>query len=336
MNYSMNEQIDREPGRGPAQPVPYTTHDEPGRGLAPALELPPLIVVLGPTASGKSTLGIELARRFHGEIVSADSRQVYRGLDIGTAKVTLQELALARHHLLDVADPCEVYTVARFQQEAIAAINDILARGSLPLLVGGSPHYMQAVVDHLQMPRIEPQPELRAQLEARPLAELLAQLAELDPQSAASIDRNNPRRVIRALEVCLVSGQPFSQQRGVADPLYRSLLLGIFWPREVLYARIDTRVDERIQQGMVQETRDLLAQGVNHERLDSLGLEYRYTSRLLRGEFASETEMAQRLKYAIHDFTRRQLTWFRKDKRIVWLEGMDVERAEKIIKDFLA
>ena len=356
MNDEHMDYQDDEPGRGQALPVPYTTLDEPGRGqappvqytthhtdptivgagLAPALELPPLIVVLGPTASGKSTLGIELARRFHGEIVSADSRQVYRGLDIGTAKVTLQEQALARHHLLDVANPGEVYTVARFQQEAIAAINDILARGSLPLLVGGSPHYIQAVVDHLQMPHIAPQPALRAQLEARPLAELLAQLAELDSQSAASIDRNNPRRVIRALEVCLVSGQPFSQQRGAADPLYRSLLLGIFWPREVLYDRIDARVDERIQQGMVQETRDLLAQGVSHERLDSLGLEYRYTSRLLRGEFASEAEMAQRLKYAIHDFTRRQLTWFRKDTRIVWIEGMDVEQAEKIIKDFLA
>jgi len=298
-------------------------------------QLPPLIVVLGPTASGKSALGIELARRFHGEIVSADSRQVYRGLDIGTAKVTPQEQALAPHHLLDVADPCEVYTVARFQQEAIAAINGILARGALPLLVGGSPHYIQAVVDHLQIPHIKPQPELRAQLEARPLADLLLQLAELDPQSAARIDRNNARRVIRALEVCLVSGQPFSQQRGAAEPLYRSLLLGINWPREVLYARIDARVDERLQQGMVEETRDLLAKGVSYERLDSLGLEYRYISRLLRGEFASEAEMAQRLKYAIHDFTRRQLTWFRKDKRIVWLEGMDAETASEYIQNFI-
>ncbi|HEU0001074.1 MAG TPA: tRNA (adenosine(37)-N6)-dimethylallyltransferase MiaA [Ktedonobacteraceae bacterium] len=298
-------------------------------------QLPPLIVVLGPTASGKSALGIELARRFQGEIVSADSRQVYRGLDIGTAKVTPLEQSLARHHLLDVADPCEVYTVARFQQEAIAAINDILARGLRPLLVGGSPHYIQAVVDHLQMPHIAPQTELRAQLEARPLSELQAQLEELDPESAATIDRNNPRRIIRALEVCLVSGQPFSQQRAMADPLYRSLLLGINWPREVLYARIDARVDERIQQGMIQETRDLLDRGISHERLDSLGLEYRYTSRLLRGEFASEAEMAQRLKYAIHDFTRRQLTWFRKDKRIVWLEGMDVERACDYVLEFI-
>lgn len=297
--------------------------------------LPPLIVVLGPTASGKSYLGIALAQRFQGEIVSADSRQVYRGLDIGTAKVTPEERSLVPHHLLDIADPAEIYTVSRFQQEAIAAINDILVRGRLPLLVGGSPHYIQAVVDNLRIPHIAPQPELRTQLERRPLSELLAQLEVLDPQGAASIDRGNPRRVIRALEVCLVSGKPFSEQRGIADPLYRVFLLGINWPRSVLYSRIDARVDERMQQGMIQEVRHLLAQGITHERLDSLGLEYRYISRLLRGEFTSEAEMIQRLKYAIHDFTRRQLTWFRKDPRITWLEGMDIEHAEEEIMQII-
>ncbi len=319
--------------------------------------LPPLIVVLGPTASGKSGLGIHLARRFAGEIVSADSRQVYRGLDIGTAKVTLEEQSLVPHHLLDIADPREVYTVSRYQHDAIAAIDSILARGNQPLLVGGSPHYIQAVVDHLDIPRIPPQPVLREQLEARPLDDLLAQLEALDPASAASIDRYNTRRVIRALEVCLVSGKPFSEQRGVAHPLYRSLLIGINWPRQELYARIDARVDERMRQGMVQEVRDLLAQGVSHERLDSLGLEYRYISRLLRGEYLtgllasglgeartqsvgkmddkSEAEMVQRLKFAIHDFTRRQLTWFRRDTRINWLEGIDSERAEGIVSEFL-
>ncbi len=299
-------------------------------------QLPPLIVVLGPTASGKSALAIALAQQFHGEIVSADSRQVYRGMDIGTAKVTSAERALVRHHLLDVAEPQEVYTVSQFQQQAIVALDDILARGYQPFLVGGSPHYIQAVVDHLDIPSIAPDYALRAQLEARPLAELLAQLEEMDPQSAATIDRNNPRRVIRALEVCLISGKPFSQQRGVGTPLYRALLLGIAWPRDVLYRRIDARVDERMQQGMAQEVHDLLAQGVSHERLEALGLEYRFISRWLRGEFASEAEMVERLKYAIHDFTRRQLTWFRKDKRIVWLEGDDLEGASGEVGRFLA
>lgn len=297
--------------------------------------LPPLLVVLGPTASGKSGSGIVLAQRFHGEIISADSRQVYRGLDIGAAKVSAEEQALVPHHLLDVADPREIYTVADFQQQSSAAIAAVLARGHLPLLVGGSAHYIQAVVDNLAIPAVPPQPELRAALEARPLPELLAELERLDPQAAASIDRHNPRRVIRALEVCLVTGAPFSSQRQAGPPLYRSLLLGIRWPREILYQRIDARVDERMCQGMVQEVRQLLAAGVSHERLDALGLEYRFISRWLRGEFASEEAMVERLKYAIHDFTRRQLTWFRKDARIVWIEGNDVERAMEVVGEFL-
>ena len=295
---------------------------------------PHLVVVLGPTASGKSALGIALALHFNGEIVSADSRQVYRGLDIGTAKVTAEEQALVPHHLIDVADVRETFTVSQFQQQANTTINEILARSRQPFLVGGSSHYIQAVVDNLHIPSIPPQPALRAELAARPLSELLTQLEELDPQSAAVIDRNNPRRVIRALEVCLISGRAFSEQRSMAASLYESLLLGIEWPREVLYKRIDMRVDERMQQGMVQEVRNLLDQGISHERLEALGLEYRFISLWLRGEFTSEGEMVQRLKYAIHDFTRRQLTWFRKDKRILWIEGNDVERAKELGQEF--
>lgn len=299
--------------------------------------LPSLIVVLGPTASGKSALGIQLALRFQGEIVSADSRQVYRGLDIGTAKVTPEERALVPHHLLDVVDVMQTYTVAQFQHDAIATIDALLARQKLPLLVGGSPHYIQAVVDHLAIPAIPPQPELRQHLEQQPLADLLAQLEHLDPQGAAVIDRHNPRRVIRALEVCLISGKPFSAQRSKAQPLYRCLLLGINWPRAVLYERIDQRVDERMQQGMVQEVQHLLALGVSSQRLEELGLEYRFIARLLRGEFASEAQMVERLKYAIHDFTRRQLSWFRRDSRIMWLEGGDtmLHEAEQRVRAFL-
>ncbi|HVB22955.1 MAG TPA: tRNA (adenosine(37)-N6)-dimethylallyltransferase MiaA [Ktedonobacteraceae bacterium] len=296
---------------------------------------PKLVVISGPTASGKSAMGIALAQRFHGEIVSADSRQVYRGLDIGSAKVTAQEQAIVPHHLLDIVDPNEVYTVAQYQRAANATIADILARGHQPFLVGGSPHYIQAVVDNLDIPAIPPQPALRAALASRPLSELLAQLEELDPQSAATIERHNPRRIIRALEVCIVSGKPFSEQRRVAAPLYESLLVGIQWPRAVLYQRIDPRVDERMQQGMVQEVQHLLAQGVSSERLEALGLEYRYINRWLRGEYANEAMMVERLKYAIHDFTRRQLTWFRKDARITWIEGYDVRQAEELVKTFL-
>ena len=296
---------------------------------------PKLVVILGPTASGKSALGIALAQCFHGEIVSADSRQVYRGLDIGSAKVTPEEQALVPHHVLDVVDPNEVYSVAQYQQAANAAIADILARGRQPLLVGGSPHYIQAVVDNLDIPAIPPHLALRMELASRPLSALLAQLEELDPQSAATIDRHNPRRVIRALEVCLVSGKPFSEQQRLASPLYESFLVGLQWPRTVLYQRIDTRVDERMQQGMVQEVQHLLDEGVSSERLEALGLEYRYIQRLLRGEYASEAAMVERLKYAIHDFTRRQLSWFRKDTRITWIDGYDVCQAEELVALFL-
>lgn len=297
---------------------------------------PRLVVVLGPTASGKSVLGIELALRFNGEIISADSRQVYRGLDIGTAKVTPEERTLVPHHLLDIVDVRDVYTVSQFRRDAIKAIDDILARARLPFLVGGSPHYIQAVVDNLAIPAIPPQPALRAELEVRPLPELLAELERLDPRTYATIDRRNQRRVIRALEVCLVSGKPFSEQRAKAEPLYTNLLLGINWPRDLLYRRIDERVDARMRQGMVQEVRDLLAQGVSHERLEDLGLEYRFIGRCLRGEYAGEAEMVQRLKFAIHDFTRRQLTWFRRDLRIIWLDGYDMGRAEELVSDFLS
>ncbi|GAC1405442.1 MAG: tRNA (adenosine(37)-N6)-dimethylallyltransferase MiaA [Ktedonobacteraceae bacterium] len=300
---------------------------------------PPLIVVLGPTASGKSSLGIALAQRFHGEIVSADSRQVYRKLDIGTAKVTRAEQALVPHHLLDIVEPNDTYTVSQFQHDSIVAINTILARQHLPILLGGSPHYIQVVVDNLDMPQVAPQPALRAQLEQRPLSDLLRELQECDPTSFATIDHNNPRRVIRALEVCIATGKPFSEQRGLAHPLYSPLMLGIQWPRDVLYRRIDARVDERMQQGMVQEVQSLLNAGISHERLEALGLEYRFVDRWLRGAFTSEEQMVERLKYAIHDFTRRQLTWFRRDSRIVWIDGDNgdtmAQEAEKIIKEWL-
>jgi tRNA dimethylallyltransferase len=300
-------------------------------------QLPKIIVVLGPTASGKSALGIQLAQHFHGEIVSADSRQVYRGLNIGSAKVTKAEQALVPHHLLDVADPRESYSVSQFQHDATIAIDGILARGALPLLVGGSPHYIQAVVDRLDIPAVAPQPMLRAQLEAQPLANLLQQLERLDPQSAHTIDRKNPRRVIRALEVCLVTGKPFSQQRKRTRPLYSALQIGIQWPRAELYERIDQRIDQRMQQGLLLEVQRLLEQGVSYERLEALGLEYRFVSRWLRGEFVSEADMVQRLKFASHDFTRRQLSWFRRDERSIWLEGGERlrEQAQQRVQTFL-
>ena len=198
-------------------------------------------------------------------------------------------------------------------------------------------HYIQAVVDGLDIPQVAPQPELRAALEARTTDDLLQELQTRDPQSYENIDCNNRRRIIRALEVCIITGEPFSQQRRVIEPRYRSLLLGIQWPRPILYERIDKRVDERMQQGMVQEVRDLLDMGISHERLDAFGLEYRFIDRYLRGEYTSEAQMVERLQYAIHDFTRRQLSWFRRDSRIHWIEGGPEmkQHGNHLIKEFL-
>ena len=298
--------------------------------------LPKIIVVLGTTASGKSSLGIQLALRLNGEIVSADSRQVYRGLDIGSGKVTPAERALVPHHLLDVADVRTRFTVAEFQRLAFSCIADISTRGNVPLLVGGSGLYIRAIVDNPAYPVVEPRPELRAELERTPLPELAARLQKLDPVAGASIDLHNPRRVVRALEVTLATGVPFSAQRGSGARRVDSLQLGLTWPREELRRRIEARVQDRMaaQPSMLDEVRGLLDAGVPAERLLELGLEYRYLARFLLGELGYE-EMLRDLKHAIDQFAKRQLTWFRRDPRIHWIEPTDLETATRLAREFI-
>jgi tRNA dimethylallyltransferase len=300
----------------------------------------PLIVIVGTTASGKSELGIRLAQRLGGEIVSADSRQVYRGLDVGSGKVGPDERRLVPHHLLDVADVRQRFTVAEYQALAFAAIDDIWARGRVPLLVGGSGLYVRAVVDNPAYPAVPPRPDLRAQLERTALPDLVAQLQRVDPAATQKIDLKNPRRVVRALEVTLASGTPMSAQQRL-HPTRRvdALQLGLTWPRAELRRRIRDRVTARLQPGgenMLDETRDLLAAGVPAERLIELGLEYRFLTRHLIGE-QTEADMLTQLETAIAQFAKRQLTWFRHDPRIHWLEPTRaLEQAEGLARQFLA
>jgi tRNA dimethylallyltransferase len=284
--------------------------------------------VVGTTASGKSSLGIELALRLNGEIVSADSRQLYRGLDIGTGKVTPAERALVPHHLLDVADVQTRFTVAEFQRLAFKCIADISARGKVPLLVGGSGLYIRAVIDSPAYPATE--------LERTPLPELVARLQEIDPVASASIDRHNPRRVVRALEVTLATGVPFSAQRGSGARRVDALQLGLTWPRDELRRRIEARVDDRIaaRPSMLDEVRGLLDAGVPAERLIELGLEYRYVTRFLVGELGYE-DMLRDLKRAIYRFAKRQLTWFRRDPRIHWIQPQDLDTTMRLAQEFL-
>ncbi|HEY65688.1 MAG TPA: tRNA (adenosine(37)-N6)-dimethylallyltransferase MiaA [Caldilineae bacterium] len=285
---------------------------------------PPLIAIVGPTAVGKTALSLDLAEAIDGEIVSADSRQIYRYMDIGTAKPTPAERARVPHHLLDVVDPDQTLTLAQYQRMAYAAIEEIHRRGRVPLLVGGTGLYVRAVLEGLRIPEVPPQPELRAQLQAE-AAEKGAQalhdrLAALDPVAAARIDPRNVRRVIRALEVCLVTGRPISELQQASPPPYRILRVGLTRPRAELYARIDARVDAMIEAGLVGEVRSLLARGYGPDLPAMSGLGYRQICRYLAGEVTLE-EAVREIKRKTRRFVHQQQTWFRPDDpRIRWFD----------------
>jgi tRNA dimethylallyltransferase len=278
-------------------------------------QLIPLLTIVGPTAVGKTALAIALAQRLGGEIVSADSRQVYRSMDIGTAKPTPAERAAAPHHLIDVVDPDADFSLGLYQELAVAAIAGIAARGRLPLLVGGTGQYLAAVLQGWDVPRVAPQPELRAALEreaqARGAAALHARLALVDPAAAAAIEPTNVRRVIRALEVYEITGRPISEQQTRRAPPYRARTLWLALPAPALYARIDARVDAMVAAGLEGEVRGLLARGYGWELPAMSGLGYREFRPYIEG--ASKLEQAiQQLKYDTHAFARRQPNWFRR------------------------
>lgn len=282
----------------------------------------PLLVVLGATAVGKTALGIALARAFDGEIVSADSRQIYREMDIGTAKPTPKQRAQAVHHLIDVVAPDEDLSLAQYQRLAYDAIADIHSRGKLPLLVGGTGQYITALLEGWSIPEVPPNPALRAELEAEAAASgvetLYARLLALDPQAADFVEPRNLRRIIRALEVCTETGQPFSAQRGKQPPPYRVLTFGLTMDREQLYARADQRVLDMIADGFLDEVHALLDKGYDRRLPSMSGLGYaQLAGHLLDGVLLDEAVRATQI--ATHKFIRRQDTWFRgHDHAIMW------------------
>jgi len=339
-----------------------------------------LIAVIGPTASGKTKLAVFLAKKFNGEIVSADSRQVYQGMDIGTGKEGIrpkrtktkdqrlktkdQRLKIKDRleyikqnawrekgipqYLLDICDPKEQYTVAQFQKDAYKIIYDIFNRGKLPILVGGSGLYIDAVLKGYQVPKTSPR--LRQELEKLSNKDLLDQLKGYDPVAYQKIDHCNRRRILRALEASIVNRRPFSEYRA-RKPKFNPLIIGLDLPRKKLYQRIDEKVDKRIKQGMIKEVENLLKSGITYKRLRNFGLEYRYISEYLhhlqegrpipsevKGRNSSEAEKAKQemiknLKFKIHAFARRQLTWFRRNKEIHWLRSR--QEAQKLVQKFL-
>lgn len=302
----------------------------------------PLIAVLGPTASGKSALSLALAERFAGEIVSTDSRLIYRGMDIGTAKPTPAERAIVPHHLIDIVPPDAPYDLARWKGDAAAAIAAIHRRGRLPLLVGGTAQWSTALLNGWEPPAVPPDPAFRAAMEARLAAEgvtpLWEELRAADP-AAAETTGPNPRRIIRALEVIRATGRPFSAQRARGPAPYRDLRLGLAVPREELYRRIDARVEAMLAAGLVDEVRGLLAAGYDPALPAMSGIGYAQVVEYLRG-MATFNEMCERIKQATHRYARHQMTWLRRDPSIVWLDATDaddaIEEAAERISTFLA
>jgi tRNA dimethylallyltransferase len=300
-----------------------------------------LVAILGPTGVGKSQLALQLAGVFHGEIVSADSRQVYRYLEIGTDKPRPPELSQVPHHLIDIINPDEDFSLAQYQALAYQAIEDIQRRNRLPFLVGGSGLYVWAVLEGWQIPRVSPDPDFRYNLERRAggagIDELYQELVRVDPEAAEKIDHRNVRRVIRALEVHRKTETPFSRLRYKKTPAFNTFIVGLTADRAEIYRRIDQRVDDMLSRGLVTEVEKLLKMGYDLNLPAMSGIGYRQIGQYLKGEMTLPVAR-QKIKSETHRLVRHQYAWFRlKDERVHWFdiqrrEGSEIERA---VADFI-
>lgn len=301
------------------------------------IKKPKILVIVGPTASGKSDLAIYLAKKFNGEIINADSRQIYKNMDIGTGKVPKKEQKIVPHHLLDIISPKKEFSVAEYKKQAIKTIYQILKKKKLPIICGGTGFYIQAIVENLKFPNISPNKKLRKKLAKKTTEQLFKMLSELDPKRAKNIDKKNPRRLIRAIEIIIGSKKPIPKLK--KKPLFNPLILGILKNKKNLAKLIKQRLKKRIKQGMIKEVKKLKENGLSWKRLYDFGLEYRYVSLYLR-KILTKEEMFNQLFKAIKKYAKRQITWFKKypslDKKnnnIIWIKNK--KEAEKIVKTFL-
>ena len=291
-----------------------------------------LLCIVGTNASGKSSLGIELAKEYDAEIVSADSRQVYKGLDLGSGKVTKEEMQGIRHHLIDVAEPNVFFSLSHFQKLAYEAIDSIQGSGRRAFLVGGTGLYVNAVVDGYRLCGSAPDPDLRKQLEQKTAEELIEIIRQNDETALKRLDLKNKRRLERAAEKALAPDKETAENL----PRYDTRLIGVTYPRAELYERIRIRLDKRLSEGMIEEVEDLRKKGATDVFLYRLGLEYRYILMYLRGEFEDYDAFYDKLFMEIRHLAKEQMTWFRKRRDITWIDMNDdpVSRCRNIIDEF--
>lgn len=306
--------------------------------------LKPLIVILGPTASGKTGLALELAKKFNGELINADSRQIYKEMDIATNKIG-EDIVIKKNvqnetvyfidtipiYLMDLIDPDQDFSLAEYKKIAVEEIKEVQEKGCLPILVGGTGLYISAIVDNLDIPQAAPDKNLRQELEKESVEDLFAQLQKVDPASAESIGPDNKRKIIRALEVYRTSGKPFSSLQKKGKPLFDVLQIGIKTDRDELYKKIDQRVEQMVKTGLIEETEKLL--GKYDSNLPSMtGIGYREIGHFLRSEMELQ-DAVQQIKFHTHQYARRQITWFKRDNRINWVENY--QEAEKLVSDYI-
>ncbi len=293
-----------------------------------------VIIVCGPTASGKSDLAVRIAKKFNGEIISADSRQVYRGMNIGTGKITKKEMAGVPHFMLDIANPQKRFTVVEYVKRAQKNLHEIFLHEHTPIVCGGTGFYISALVDGIVFPDVPPNKKLREKLVKLSGEKLIAILKKLDPKRAEGIDQKNLRRVIRAIEIATALGKvpklEISQNQN-----YDCLFIGTEIESEKLRQKIHVRLLSRIKDGMIKEVRDLHKKGLSWKRMEELGLEYRYLARFLQNKITKE-KMLSELETEIWHYARRQMTWFKRDKKIVWVSPNKIGDINKLVKNFLS
>ena len=298
---------------------------------------PPLILIIGPTAVGKTELAIQLAEKMNGEIISADSRLFYRGMDIGTAKPSNKELARVPHYLIDIVNPDETLSLAVFQEKAKEIIADIHARGKIPFLVGGTGQYVRAVTQGWTPPEVTANERLRAELEKKDMEWLHARLQLIDPESAAKIDARNVRRTVRALEVIITTGRKFSEQRGQVESPYQLITIGLTRPRPELYQRVDERIDLMFANGLIDEVKRLLEKGYSPSLPSMSALGYRECVSVVKGLLTEEQAKVE-MRRVTRIFVRRQANWFKEsDPNIKWFQVKDgvIEATENYIRQLI-